>query len=806
MKNDWIIKLKFIKYLILLILLCVPINIVIARVNDIQPDTTETGKLLKNPEGTEFWLCFMRNYKDPQAPTAANMLQLEFFITGNQNANVRIRIKGIGYDEKVFVPAKTVKNIKIPPEAEVKSSEIIEQLSVNITSDNPVTIYGLNRRFQTTDTYLALPVEVLGKEYRVMCYNVSVNYTPQFAIIAAEDSTEVKILPSVNTENHVANEIYTVNLNKGEVYQVTAAYEKFSSCDLTGSVIKSNKKVAVFSGHQCAYVPSKIIACNHLVEQMPPVHSWGRHFYIGMFNQRSNYTYRVLANEGNTKIFEDAKMVKILKAGEYFENTLSQNIQLTADKPVLVAQYSQGYRNGDSIGDPMMLLVTPTQQFLSAYRFATPVNGFWKHSVNVIVPTNAISTLRLDSRPVDSSMFKTLGISRYSFAQINIPFGSHSLECSQPFGMYSYGFGFDKDAFDAYGTMGGGSYVPYEAAIDTIPPMAEEIPAGDQKKGNYNIILRDDDVDDSGIRSITTVKSEGLIIDIPNFEEGLLQVPVNFQPVNPGSPGRAVINAADIALNKSTWTICYYYDRETDSYKYALNKGVIESCEVDPGIQAGFFLRGSSTNHVTQIGNTGNITTLGKFDNSGSFSGIFGFYAGRRFFPRISLSARLFFENYSSVLTAPDSSGQNVRDSSGSILLLQEGRELTLKNWFMNLSLAAEYHFKNYLYGIAGINFSLNISDAVDFRRNILYPDNYYYKESNKFVKSIKEPGSGDYLSSLNSLRMAGFLGVGFTLPVSKDLSAFLEALYTYYLSSYINDGDWNVWQISVQAGVKLRL
>ncbi len=798
--------MKSIKYLIIFVILTIAIPAGSLLAQEAVPDSAEALKLLKNPEGTDFWLCFMRNYKNPQPSSTVNMLQLEFFITGNKDANVRIRIKGIGYDESVFVPARTVKNVKIPPEAELKSSEIIEQLSVHVTSDNPVTIYGLNRRFQTTDTYLALPVEVLGKEYRVMCYNVSVNYTPQFAVIATEDSTEVKILPSVNTENHVANEVYTVILNKGEVYQVTAAYEKFSSCDLTGSVIRSNKKIAVFSGHQCAYVPAKIIACNHLVEQMPPVHSWGRHFYIGMFNQRSNYTYRVLANENNTKIFEDSKMVKILKAGEFFENTLSQNIQLTADRPVLVAQYSQGYKNGDSIGDPMMLLVTPTQQFLSAYRFATPINGFWKHTVNVIVPTNAIRSLRLDSRYVDSAMFKPLGISRYSIAQINIPYGSHSLECSQPFGMYSYGFGFDKDAYDAYGTMGGGSYVPYEAAVDTVPPIAEEIPDKSAEKEKFDIILRDDDVDDSGIRSITAIKSEGLAVDIPRFEEGILQVPVSVTPLAPDAQGRAVITSTDIALNKSTWTICYYYDRETDSYRFALNKGEIESCEVDPGIQVGVFLRGSSTMNEVNFINTGNVSALGKFANTNSFSGYGGFYAGRRFFPKVTFSARLFFEDNSANLTAPDSVIQHVRDSSGNIMQLQEGRELRLSTVFMNLSLAAEYHFKNYFYGIAGINFSLALSDAAELRREILLPENYNYKDGGKLVKSIKVPGSQDYISSINSIRIAGFAGAGFTHPVTKDISVFVEFLYTHYFNDFIGDGDWSIKQISAQAGAKLRL
>jgi hypothetical protein len=369
--------------------------------------------------------------------------------------------------------------------------------------------------------------------------------------------------------------------------------------------------------------------------------------------------------------------------------------------------------------------------------------------------------------------------------------------------MYSYGFGFDKDAFDAYGTMGGGSYVPYEAAIDTVAPDAEEIVEADRTKGNFNVILRDDDVDDSGIRSIGTIKSEGMIIDIPKFEEGLLQVPVSFRPESPGIQARAVFTATDIALNKSTWTVCYYYDRESDSFVFALNKGEIESCEVDPGFQVGVFLRGSSTNHVTDFASTDNIKTLGKFGNTSSFSGIGGFSVSRRFFSKIALSARLFLENYSSTLLAPDSIKQHVRDSSGNVVVLQEGREMKLSTVFMNLSLAAEYYFKNYIYGLIGLNISLNISDAIDLRRKILYPGNYYY-EGRK--NSMPEPGSPSNLSTINSLRIGGFIGLGFTYPISKNLSVFTEFLYTHYISNFISDGNWSIRQLSAQAGVKLRL
>jgi hypothetical protein len=82
-----------------------------------------------------------------------------------------------------------------------------------------------------------------------------------------------------------------------------------------------------------------------------------------------------LASQDSTKVFEDTTLIAVLKRGEFIQRNSRKNIQITSDKPVLVAQYSQGMSNGDNVGDPMMILISPVQQYLKRYRFATPING-----------------------------------------------------------------------------------------------------------------------------------------------------------------------------------------------------------------------------------------------------------------------------------------------------------------------------------------------------------------------------------------------------------------------------------------------
>lgn len=762
-------------------------------------------QVVKNPEGTEFWLCFMRNYKDPEKKP--NDLMLELFITGDKNANVEIEIKSIGYKEKVFVQAGTVRNIKLSYLAQVRSNETVEHdQAVHVVSDNPITVYGLNRRYQTTDTYLGMPTEVLGKEYRVICYYVSDPLLPQFAVVASEDATEVTITPSAETySGRPAGRPFTIYMNKGDVYQVSSLYKSLASkvsTDLTGSLVKSNKKISVFSGHQCAYVPAPppvIIACNHLAEQLPPITSWGKHFYIGRLKSRSKYSYRVLAHYPNTKVFVDANLVQILEPGQFMEKISDKNLQITADKPVLVAQYSQGFRNGDSIGDPMMLLISPTQQFLKKYRFATPVNGEWEHLINVVSPTRSIGSMKLDGSKVDSMQFTRLGISRYSIASLKIPFGAHIIEGEMPFGMYSYGFGYGYDAFDAYGSMGGQSFMDYEPVNDTIAPQVEER----IENGKINLIVRDDGVDDTGIKTVIAAEKMNIECNVPDFEEGSPQIMFSINPQSPNLNGRAVFAVTDLALNTSYYTVCYSFDQSKARFVLQLNEGDNIDCKIDPGFQIGLFAKVNYGFHDASFNKAGDIKAEGKFEKASASSFTIGASISRRVLPKLVLTGKLFLDKYNGELTSADTSIYKVRDPvSGELKPFQEGWQVSLKGLYLNLAAGAEYYLSNILYASGGLNFALNMSKSADVYRNIILPSDYKYQNGKRSQKSE----SISEISSINTLRLGVYGGLGVNVPIRDNFSGFAEANYNYFFGNIISDGNWSYNQFSILFGIQYRI
>jgi hypothetical protein len=768
---------------------------------------------LKQPVGNEFWLCFMMNFRDDTS-SPKNALILELFVTGDNDANVVIECAAIGLKETMFVPGGTVRSIVLTDKVMIRSFEVIERgLAVKVTSDSPVSVYGLNRRYQTTDTYLGLPINVLGDEYRAMTYHVAEDLSPLFAIVATENNTLVSITPkAVTQKGKPRNEKFEITLNKGDVYQVRSETNRMQlrelrinerEIDMTGSLIKANKKIAVFSGHECTYVPvgpPRIKACNHIVEQLPPVSSWGKHFYIGRLKGRSTYTYRVLAHQDDTRVFENSKLISTLKAGNFVERNTNEDLQITADKPVLVSQYSQGYENGDAIGDPMMLLISPTQQFLKQYRFATPVNGSWNHYLNVVVPTRAINSLELNGKRIDPKQFTPLSISRYSIAFLQVPFGTHFIRAKEAFGMYSYGFGFGEvDAYDAYGNMGGQSFMEYVPVSDTEPPTVELKTIINKQY----LILRDDRPDDLGLKAFSIADSMGIKLNSTNITDGMLQLSIEVNPLNSAVPGQAHFFVKDVANNSSEYTLCYTFNQSTGGLEFILSKGHNKNCIPQPGFIVGAYGKYSAVFHSADYSKSGNVSVPGMFTSAIGSGGYGGLYLGRRFLRNIFLSGRLSLEHYSGTIAAPDSVISNRRDPvSGELKQFQETHYLDLNSNYLALSLAGEYYLNGYLYISGGLNISFLIDNSIELRKRITIPDDFVYSNGDKEVilDNIKS------LNSLTSVRFGLFGGLGISVPVYNKFSLLGETNYNFYPFNIINDGDWTIDNLSFIFGLKYQL
>ncbi len=430
----------------------------------------------QDSKGTDFWLTFPGNQGSATA---------SFFITGDENTTGTIAIPGLGFSQPFSVTAGAVTTVQLPSTVFLNSSNQVESKGIHVTAGKEVTIYGLNRQQATTDAYLALPTDILGTEYINLGYRNSLVTGTQFGIVATQNATQVTIIPTVTTDGRVAGTPYTITLNQGQTYLLR---NHNSGGDLSGSSITSNKPIAVFGSHQCTNVPPSVTFCDYIVEQLPPTTTWGRNFVtVPLKTRRNGDTFRFLAAENNTAVSVNGSVVATLNKGEFHERILTTASQITATKPILVAQYSNGTSFDNVTSDPFMMLIPPYEQFLGNYTIATPASGFRLNFVNIVAPNAAVGSLRLDGSPIPASAFTPIGSSGFSGAQVDLTAGTHTINgTTLPFGVFVYGF----DDFDSYGYPGGQSL----SAVATVTSLTLTIQSGGGGVGGekcFNALVRD---------------------------------------------------------------------------------------------------------------------------------------------------------------------------------------------------------------------------------------------------------------------------------------------------------------------------
>lgn len=420
----------------------------------------KTNELL----GNEFVVVFGENYVCDVGPDVCGPQpsrtspELTLFLSGPTATEGVVSILSSGFTAPFEITPGIVTAVTLPEATELRSSDTIEsEVAVRIAAEEQINAYGLNRIFQTTDAFAALPIEGLGQRYRVMAWPGSINGPSQLAIasIAPEGDmstmTDVTITPSDDAGGRAAGVAYTITLGPFDAYQLQ------SDGDLTGTLIEADQPVAVFGGNRCGNVPGPNTGyCDHLVEQLPPTSSWGfEALTVPLATRDFGDTFVILADQAETTVAIQGESAETftLGPGESAARQLSGSHLISADGPILVSQYSNGTEWDGVTSDPFMMLIPTATQFVQGYTFATPGMGFPENFANIVALTSDASAgdVLLDGASVAPGAFSELAGSVYSAAQIPIAIGTHTLEAPNPLGLYVYGYA----EFDSYGYPGG---------------------------------------------------------------------------------------------------------------------------------------------------------------------------------------------------------------------------------------------------------------------------------------------------------------------------------------------------------------
>jgi hypothetical protein len=376
-----------------------------------------------------------------------------------------------GWSVPFVVGANSTTTVLVPLSAICSVSDAVEGKGILVEAVHEVTVHALNYEPLSADGTVVLPVSALGTDHRIMAYQGLLGQGTQnseLLVVATEDSTEVEITPSCTTMGgQPAGVPFNVLLQQGETYFVKALVD---ADDLTGTRVRiaspiGCQRLAVFGGAQCTFIPSSCFACDHVFDQMIPVHRWGMRYFLTPFTGPTNFTHRILAHEDFTSYSIDGLAQPMLMAGEFHEvNVATQAACIEAHRPVSVAQYIPGRDCSGGFGDPAMVLLPSDDAIADHIAFSTASSlNLTNHTLNVVMDVANVGLFSLDNVAVPASSFNTFAqCSDRVWAALPIADGFHTAAAPYGFTGIVYGTGPNYETY-AY-SLGIGS----QASLDSV--------------------------------------------------------------------------------------------------------------------------------------------------------------------------------------------------------------------------------------------------------------------------------------------------------------------------------------------------
>ena len=347
---------------------------------------------------THYYLGFFANHRG--GGFVRNISILLMASVTNQ-VQYSIEVPNVGYYHHGTILAGSEVTLSLPSSIEVSSHHDQDKGIYLTTSRDNVTVIGQSLIGDTSDSFLAFPTMELDDAYvyygisapKAVVHSESINSSilivgtenntvmrltvTQYVTIGVGD-TDVRLIPGVQY-SFVINRLQTIFIGSTE--------------DLSGTKIATDKPVSVFSGHQCANIPSNVRYCSYLIEQIPPTAMWGKVYFVAPLVNRTSYTIKVLAAYHSTTVnmyCNNTFQSYTINEGEFFNKASHMNVYcaIYSNKDVLVVQFGHGGGEDLNYGNPMMTLVPATNQYLNKFYISTihnPVASGYNHFLNIVV-------------------------------------------------------------------------------------------------------------------------------------------------------------------------------------------------------------------------------------------------------------------------------------------------------------------------------------------------------------------------------------------------------------------------------------
>jgi len=462
-------------------------------------------------EGTRYMVAFPQVWASPSEKPMAQPMML--MISSKTKTKVRVMTPATineapRMDREYTVESNKVLKVPIPVTYMNTQSETKTGFGITVSSKTPISVSTFQQWNGNGEMARHLPVAGWGKNYYTMNFyqdrygtpSEGYNYRPsQILLIADKDNTVVTYTPTFDTEGGIENssvkkgQSQTVTLEKGECFLIKSKIDEIKNkeweTDLSGTLIRSSKPLAVISGHTKVGIlryPDILVGLggsspahfvrNNVHDAMLPIEMSGTKFFtvpcrytstritgrasaeFGVEDDRGD-VIRVIALEDGTTVKtmrQDGSGFKnefILKKGETrIVPSLEVPTYWESDKPILMGQYGKSYAKDRGIairgskgeesalghpsvesGMPMLQYVPSIDRYVQYGVFSAPEG--MDNFMNIVFKADEITKIKFDNKGLNSAFG---GAMRYfngtPYACLSVPIGAgdHVIESVDP--------------------------------------------------------------------------------------------------------------------------------------------------------------------------------------------------------------------------------------------------------------------------------------------------------------------------------------------------------------------------------------
>jgi hypothetical protein len=389
--------------------------------------------------------------------------------------------------QAVSLPTREV-DCGITPNDYAAPGTCLSSQAYRITSTAPIVVYQFNvfENAFSNDASLLLPTNALGQVYRVLGWNaghpVEIPVFPGIidrsavTIIGTQENTTITVKPSWRIRGNppiaatapgtdIVVTIGPFDVLNLETDNGTFSDDQMTIADLSGTLVLSDKPVAVFSGVETTQVPygltiptypgwdpNDTCCLDHLEEQMFPVEAVGTKYVITRSPIRSTGSW---AEPDVLRFIAPAEIAQVtttlpapydsftMQPGEVVTTYTQEDVIVTSDKPVMVGQLliSQGYIEGAATGDPALTVFPPVEQYRTEYVILTP--GSWTTNW-VVFAAEVGATITIDGAAPTGCVVTAAGDLEgvmYESRRCPLNEGAHAISGDSRFGVVAYGYG-----------------------------------------------------------------------------------------------------------------------------------------------------------------------------------------------------------------------------------------------------------------------------------------------------------------------------------------------------------------------------